>query len=205
MLVPAADVCELRPGGDERVYGLPQGQLLLHILSEEGKNSSSILWVFGATTKSQLIVNVVSYRGCDRMRGAVTASIFIHSLRNRITDYYYLIYFFAGLERSSTHLLSVGRGRDHPGGGANHDHQHGQSKVKVWQAPPTVCLDPPTVCLDPPTVCLNPSSVRSPQVAADGVMNTAALRIQRLLTYGFLSLTSENFYKTYLALNCLFF
>lgn len=37
MLVPAADVCELRPGGDERVYGLPQGQLLLHILSEEGQ------------------------------------------------------------------------------------------------------------------------------------------------------------------------
>lgn len=37
----AADVCELWSGGHERVYRLSQGQLLLHLLSEEGKTNPS--------------------------------------------------------------------------------------------------------------------------------------------------------------------
>ncbi|KAF0040332.1 hypothetical protein F2P81_006230 [Scophthalmus maximus] len=36
-----ADVCELWPGGDERVYGLSQGQLLFPLLSEKGLEGSS--------------------------------------------------------------------------------------------------------------------------------------------------------------------
>lgn len=34
--VPAAVLCQLRPGGHERVHRLPQGQLLLHLLPAQG-------------------------------------------------------------------------------------------------------------------------------------------------------------------------
>lgn len=35
--VPAAVLCQLRPGGPERVHRLPQGQLLLHLLPAQGR------------------------------------------------------------------------------------------------------------------------------------------------------------------------
>ena len=51
----------------------------------------------------------------------------------------FLFSFTAGLEGSSTHLLSVSRRRGCSGGRANHNHGHGQSEMRVQQAPPTVC------------------------------------------------------------------
>lgn len=36
---PTAHLCQLRPGGAERVHGLPQGPLLLHLLPAKGRGA----------------------------------------------------------------------------------------------------------------------------------------------------------------------